>query len=78
MYKINLMIIYDVVNIFSMKKLLLFKKTEGGRELVPGRELVHHHYQYCLSFSVFKAGDELDVVTSALLYLRVEPWHDPT
>ena len=25
-----------------------------------------------------KFGRGVDVVTSALLYLRVEPWHDPT
>ena len=25
----------------------MFKKIEGGRELVPGRELVHHHYSFC-------------------------------
>ena len=35
-------------------------------------------------FSLFKEVNQhwarlvLDVVTSALLYLRVEPWHDPT
>ena len=26
------------------KNLQIFKKIEGGPELVPGRELVHHHY----------------------------------
>ena len=40
---IHLMIIYDAVNIFSMKNNKSSKKIEGGPELVPGRELVHHH-----------------------------------
>ena len=32
MYMINLIIIYDVANIFSMKKYKSFEKIEGGRE----------------------------------------------
>ena len=38
MYMIKLMIIYDVVNISSMKNYKSSKKIGGGRELV------HHHY----------------------------------
>ena len=41
---IHLMIMYDVVNIFSMKNYKSSRKLRGGPELVPGRELVHHHY----------------------------------
>ena len=33
----------------------------------------------CILFSMWQINyTVIDVVTSALLYLRVEPWHDPT
>ena len=53
MYMINLMIIYDVVNTMSMKNYKSSRKLRGERELVPGRELVHHHYsnRFCVIIS---------------------------
>ena len=30
---------------------IVLDKFRGGRELVPGRELVHHHYFICYMFS---------------------------
>ena len=76
---------------------------------LPLKEAIPFKCEYCLSLSVFTAGDELhwgdeihwptstpsktmlfvhyydimattmlDVVTPALLYLRLEPWHYPT
>ena len=38
--------------------MIILDKFRGGRELVPGRELVHHHYVYC-SASEFRHPSEV-------------------
>ena len=46
--------------------------------------VISYYFSYFCDFNACSnsapafAGKILDVVTSALLYLCVEPWHDPT
>ena len=43
------------------------------------RQVKYFLHIHCLKTPQIRTvGSALDVVTSALRYLRVEPWHDPT
>ena len=82
------MIIYEMVNIFSMKNYKSSRKLGVGLNWYPGMNwsttttASRHKLVAVISWpsspNLEIATNLIDVVTSALLYLRVEPWHDPT